>query len=480
MSSGCISSSPDGPTIRLRSSRAREALDQPPPRGRALALRVQGQRPDGGVGQRRLARVEPHEALGRHERVAARPQHAPHLAGRARHVPRAAEVLDRRQREHDVEAPVRERQLAGVGVQDLQPVLPVRERRVRGRVGQHRRRRLALGERALAVDVGGHHPPDPVREPEDHPLVARPDRQRRGLLAQAPGLLQEQGEHRELPDLALHVRERVALGQDLAQHPQDVRVLEVADVAELRESASLEAVDLEQVRPAGAVRRQARRDPDLVARARESAPRRAAAAHASISAVVPSGSWFSSPRTPQSRQHRRTTSGRGESASTGRLRPVGRDHPRRAARHGRDHERLQPELVARRRRRRRRSSPPRRSPRSARSVRKRPYGSSRSVAIGDRGHHRDRLDRVAADRRLLGQHHGVGAVEDRVRHVGHLGAGRAGGLHHRLEHLGGRDRGLQLPARDVEDPLLDERHLLDRELDARGRRARPSRRRRTR
>ena len=33
--------------------------------------------------------------------------------------------------------------------------------------------------------------------------------------------------------------------------------------------------------------------------------------------VVPSGSWFSSPRTPQRRQHRRTTSGRGERARIG-------------------------------------------------------------------------------------------------------------------------------------------------------------------
>ena len=60
------------------------------------------------------------------------------------------------------------------------------------------------------------------------------------------------------------------------------------------------------------------------------------------------------------------------------------------------------------------------------------------VALGvdrDRRHHRDRADRVGADRRLLAQHDGVGAVEDRVGDVGDLGARRARRADHRVEHL---------------------------------------------
>ena len=67
--------------------------------------------------------------------------------------------------------------------------------------------------------------------------------------------------------------------------------------------------------------------------------------------------------------------------------------------------------------------------------------------FGDRRHHRDRLDRVGADRGLLGEHHRVGAVEDRVGHVGDLGARRARGGDHRVEHLRGGDRRPRQPAR---------------------------------
>ena len=87
-------------------------------------------------------------------------------------------------------------------------------------------------------------------------------------------------------------------------------------------------------------------------------------------------------------------------------------------------------------------------------------------ALGDRGHHLDGLARILADRRLLGEHHGVGSVEDRVGHVGHLGTGGAGGVDHRVEHLGGRDRGAGEPARHAQQLFLDDRDVFDRQLDA--------------
>ena len=81
-------------------------------------------------------------------------------------------------------------------------------------------------------------------------------------------------------------------------------------------------------------------------------------------------------------------------------------------------------------------------------------------------HHLDRLDRVIADRGLLGEHHRVGAVVDRVGDVGHLGPGRPPGVDHRGEHLGRGDRRLRALAGFADHPLLDDRHLRQRQLDA--------------
>ena len=75
-------------------------------------------------------------------------------------------------------------------------------------------------------------------------------------------------------------------------------------------------------------------------------------------------------------------------------------------------------------------------------------------------------DRVRADGRLLGEHHRVGAVEDRVGDVGDLGARRARGGDHRVEHLRRGDRRARERAGQREQALLDHRHLLDRHLDA--------------
>ena len=68
-----------------------------------------------------------------------------------------------------------------------------------------------------------------------------------------------------------------------------------------------------------------------------------------------------------------------------------------------------------------------------------PVVEARLDGAGDPVHHLDRLDRELADRGLAREHDRGGAVEDRVRDVGRLGAGGLGLMDHRLEHLGGGD-----------------------------------------
>ena len=73
---------------------------------------------------------------------------------------------------------------------------------------------------------------------------------------------------------------------------------------------------------------------------------------------------------------------------------------------------------------------------------------------------------ILAHRRLRREHHGVGAVVDRVGDVADLGARGRRVLDHRLQHLGGGDHESALAARAADDRLLNARHLLERGLDA--------------
>ena len=148
------------------------------------------------------------------------------------------------------------------------------------------------------------------------------------------------------------------------------------------------------------------------------------------------------------------------------LRAVGGQQPRRAARQRRHHERGEAQIAGggagavgdRVRGVARVAAHPRLVPGF--------IGQRALGALGHRGHHLDRLHRVGADRRLGREHDRVGAVEDRVGHIGDLGAGRARGVDHRLEHLGGGDRRAgQAPGR-AQQLLLHDRHGLDRQLDA--------------
>ena len=60
------------------------------------------------------------------------------------------------------------------------------------------------------------------------------------------------------------------------------------------------------------------------------------------------------------------------------------------------------------------------------------------MCFGERGdlrQHRDCFLGKVAHRRLAGEHDAIGAVKNRVGHVGCLGARRQTARHHRLEHL---------------------------------------------
>ena len=84
----------------------------------------------------------------------------------------------------------------------------------------------------------------------------------------------------------------------------------------------------------------------------------------------------------------------------------------------------------------------------------------------DLAHHLHRFERIAARGRFGREHHRVGAVVDRGRHIGGLGARRHRGRDHRLEHLGGHDHRLAGLAAGAHDALLDRRHLLGRHFHA--------------
>ena len=114
-------------------------------------------------------------------------------------------------------------------------------------------------------------------------------------------------------------------------------------------------------------------------------------------------------------------------------------------------------------------TPPRvRGCQSIAAIRASPWSSVDSMmrAIVSHG-----LDGVLPHARLAGQHHRVGAVEHGVGDVGGLRAGRPRRGDHRLEHLGRDDDRLGVPTGDLDDLLLQERHVLERHSTPRSPRA---------
>ena len=69
-------------------------------------------------------------------------------------------------------------------------------------------------------------------------------------------------------------------------------------------------------------------------------------------------------------------------------------------------------------------------------------------------------------RRFGGEHHRVGAFENRRRHVGDLGARRHRVRDHRFEHLRRNHDGLAGAPRRARELLLHARHLLERHFHA--------------
>ena len=73
---------------------------------------------------------------------------------------------------------------------------------------------------------------------------------------------------------------------------------------------------------------------------------------------------------------------------------------------------------------------------------------------------------MGTGRGLRRQHHRVGAVINRRRHVRDFGARGRGRVHHRLQHLRRHDHRLAGVAAGAHDGLLRDRHLLRRHFDA--------------
>jgi len=86
--------------------------------------------------------------------------------------------------------------------------------------------------------------------------------------------------------------------------------------------------------------------------------------------------------------------------------------------------------------------------------------------LGDAHHHLHGLQRELADRRLAGQHHRVRAIEDRIRHIGSLGARGPRVLDHAVEHLRRSDHRLARGIAPLNDVLLVNRHTLGGRFDA--------------
>ncbi|MDQ3719853.1 MAG: hypothetical protein M3350_03600 [Actinomycetota bacterium] len=75
--------------------------------------------------------------------------------------------------------------------------------------------------------------PDPVGQPEKDALVPRAHPEHAGAVVQQAEVLEAHGQLGELPHLALDVGDRVALGQEAAQHREQARIAEVGEVAGL-------------------------------------------------------------------------------------------------------------------------------------------------------------------------------------------------------------------------------------------------------
>src|SRR5262245_19614466 len=82
----------------------------------------------------------------------------------------------------------------------------------------------------------------------------------------------------------------------------------------------------------------------------------------------------------------------------------------------------------------------------------------------DPGQHRHGFDRIAAHRRLAGEHHTIGPVEDRVRYVGRFSTRGKSMAGHRFQHLRGGDDRLGSLVGAPHEILLHHRYSLDRHL----------------
>ena len=95
---------------------------------------------------------------------------------------------------------------------------------------------------------------------------------------------------------------------------------------------------------------------------------------------------------------------------------------------------------------------------------------ARAAAQGDAPRHTvedfHAIDRIFSLRRLAAEHHGIGLLEDGVRHIGDFRAGGNGVRDHALEHVGGDDDGTAKLDALLDDAALDDREFLHLAFDA--------------
>ena len=89
-----------------------------------------------------------------------------------------------------------------------------------------------------------------------------------------------------------------------------------------------------------------------------------------------------------------------------------------------------------------------------RRLRQGPMAQETLGFVGDTGHHAHGLQRILAAGGFRGEHHRVGAVEDRVGDVVHFGAGGRGFQDHGFEHLRRRDHEFSPKTGVLDDGLL--------------------------
>jgi SAM-dependent methyltransferase len=116
-------------------------------------------------------------------------------------------------------------------VANIEPVVTIRVRSEAAGIPQHRI--VGLYESPLAIDVGCHDTPDPVRQPEENLLVTGADRKRDSLFIQLLDILEEEREQGVLPEFPSQLCSLIMAWNDAADTLAHLRVAKVRKITQL-------------------------------------------------------------------------------------------------------------------------------------------------------------------------------------------------------------------------------------------------------